>query len=114
MRQIDSISHQLNTMQIARLVLEAFDDGESCVHIVCMPQEVHKLPGQLRNSISKHFRQNKIDSGDRIGIRTSEPFPCSFHDDREGRFMCISVTPYYSQFRAMSAAVADIFKDISL
>lgn len=111
---IDTITHQLTSPQIARELLDAFENGAHCVHIVGLPKDMYGFPQLIRNAISRIYREKKVPTSARLGIRVSEQFPYSFHDDRRGKFMAISVTPYRSGTRVMLAAIEFDLEGFSL
>lgn len=111
---IDSITHSLNTAQIAVQVGELFMQDCQVIHVVLLPADAKQFPPRLRVAITRMWDDNGIDKYSRLGVRTSEPFPYTFADGREGKFICIAVTPYKSKTKSIARAFTHALKEFAL
>jgi hypothetical protein len=111
---IDSITHSLNTAQIAKLIGELFMQDCEMIHVVMLASDAKQFPPRLRVAITRMWDDNEIDKHSRLGVRTSEPFPYTFADGREGKFTCIAVTPYKSKTKSIARAFTNALKEFAL
>jgi len=112
---IDAITHQLNWFQIIKVAIRHFDANETTVQIVLSPYDSGKATTQLRNALSRLFRENRVKAGKRFGLYISEPYGFTFADgERVGKFKCITVTQTHSNQRIFRGFVEEALQEVKL
>ena len=113
-RVIDAITHNLTGAHIARSLHDHFASGESDIQLVCEAFRVKSLMATVRVNLSHIFNKEGISKENRYGLRSSEPFPYTFEDGRQGRFYCFHINQHVSAGKVMMRAVAMAMEDMSL
>lgn len=105
--ELDTITHLLTDAETTRRIVEAFAHGYDSIQVVHFPQASQKMPQNIRNALSRFYRENSIPGEKRYGLRISEPFPYTFADRRLGRYACVAIRKYVSETKQRRAAIIE-------